>query len=569
MSRSRRFPPVKLGDLVTQLGDLKQTLIKREAAAAEVKRQEEEAEKRRASSEVPKPAPKPTGPRPQLKQAYLDRLNTPLPGQVKAVLEPSTLLPSVTKPKAVHNPIARPKPHVTPKPVEISPAKMRELAADEVRAAVAASTPSIEKRPTAISNSSRNEIDRAVLAGADTLRENPRPDEDGYIIGFDFGTSSLKVAYRQPYVADDPVAVLPVPSELRSSNHPGLWQSVVWFNPFKETFSLYPEVGAIALDGFKTGLIAGNGWKPMPQSAKVTRAEAATAFLTLQFAYVVGSYSIEQPLHPVGSHHFALINIGIPVAVRDDKRAFSEFSRLVSAAYTLASDAGSLSLEKLKQELASAPTKLPEFLQLVPELTAAIAGYAADPMVQLGAHILVDVGASTLDIVAFNLQAQQKAAVFTAGVDLFGAGALQITRAEGIDDEVFTHGCYHLFEQVYGEAKSNHRAPSLFKPGPRGPLGRGDTPVQLVITGGGCDTDIHTRFINTLPLENVLGAIPLKRPTPPPKILKEQGDQSRLLLAYGLTRDAPELHELRLPSEIEDIKPIPVQTFTMIDKDMV
>lgn len=74
---------------------------------------------------------------------------------------------------------------------------------------------------------------------------------------------------------------------------------------------------------------------------------------------------------------------------------------------------------------------------------------------------------------------------------------------------------------------------------------------------------------NTLPQENVLGAIPFKRSTPPPKILKEPGDQSRLLLAYGLTRDITELHELRLPSEIEDIKPIPVQTFTMIDKDMI
>ena len=66
-----------------------------------------------------------------------------------------------------------------------------------------------------------------------------------------------------------------------------------------------------------------------------------------------------------------------------------------------------------------------------------------------------------------------------------------------------------------------------------------------------------------------INTIPFKRPTPPPKILKEPGDQSRLLLAYGLTRDITELHELRLPSEIEDIKPIPVQTFTMIDKDMV
>lgn len=566
MSRNRRFPPVKLGDLGTQLGDLKRTLIKAEAAAAEAKRQEEEKEKRRAASEFPKPAPKPTGPRPQLKKAYFDRLNTPLPGKVKANSETTTSPPPSPKPTVIHRPIVRPEPPAQPKPAQISAAKMRELAADKVRTLVAGSTPSIEERPSAISNSSRNKIDQAVSAGADLLRENPGPDEDGYIIGFDFGTSSLKVAYRQPYVADDPVAVLPVPKELRSANHPGLWQSVVWFHPQKKTFSLYPEVGAIALDGFKTGLIAGNGWKAMPQSAKVTRAEAATAFLTLQFAYIVGAYSIEQPLHPVGGEHFALINIGIPVAVRDDKRAFAEFSRLVSAAYALAPDAGSLHLDRLKQELASAPIKLPEFLQLVPELTAAIAGYAADPMVQLGAHILVDVGASTLDIVAFNLQAQLRAAVFTAGVDLFGAGALQIARAGGINDSDFARACSHLFDEVYGKAKADNRAPSLFKPGP---LGRGDKPVQLVITGGGCDTDIHTRFINFLPQENVLGAIPFKRPAPPPKILKEPGDQSRLLLAYGLTRDITELHELRLPSEIEDIKPIPVQAFTMIDKDMV
>jgi hypothetical protein len=569
MSRNGRFPTVKLGDLGSQLGDLKRTLIKAEEAAAEVRRQEEEAEKRLAASQIPKPVPKATGPKPQLKKFYLDRLNTPLPGQTKSDLEHAKLPRPAPKPTIFHKPNTLPDPPAKPKPVQISAEKMRELAADEVRKLVAASTPSIEVRPNTISSRSKNDIDRAVSAGAHLIRENPKPDEDGYIVGFDFGTSSLKVAYRQPYVADDPVAVLPVPKELRSANHPGLWQSVVWFHPHRETFSLYPEAGAIALDGFKTGLIAGNGWKPMPQAIEITRAEAATAFLTLQFAYMVGAYSIEQPLRPVGSEHFALINIGIPVAVRDDNRAFAEFSRLVSAAYNLAPNAGSLRLDILKQELASAPIKLPEFLQLVPELTAAIAGYAADPMVQLGAHILVDVGASTLDIVAFNLQAQQRAAVFTAGVDLFGAGALQIARAGGVEDGIFTRACDHLFDEVYGKAKADNRAPSLFKPGPRGPFGRGDKPVQLVITGGGCDTDIHTRFINTLPRDNVLGAIPLKRPTPPPKILKEQGDQSRLLLAYGLTRDAPELHQLRLPSEIEDIEPIPVQTFTMIDKDMV
>jgi hypothetical protein len=74
MSRNGRFPTVKLGDLGSQLGDLKRTLIKAEEAAAEVRRQEEEAEKRLAASQIPKPVPKATGPKPQLKKFYLDRL---------------------------------------------------------------------------------------------------------------------------------------------------------------------------------------------------------------------------------------------------------------------------------------------------------------------------------------------------------------------------------------------------------------------------------------------------------------------------------------------------------------
>ena len=94
-------------------------------------------------------------------------------------------------------------------------------------------------------------------------------------------------------------------------------------------------------------------------------------------------------------------------------------------------------------------------------------------------------------------------------------------------------------------------------------------PVQLVITGGGCDTDIHSDFIDKLPRDQVLGAIPLKRPSPPRNILKEIGDRSRLLLAYGLTRDGNELHELRLPSQIPDISSLQKITISMIDKDMV
>ena len=53
----------------------------------------------------------------------------------------------------------------------------------------------------------------------------------------------------------------------------------------------------------------------------------------------------------------------------------------------------------------------------------------------------------------------------------------------------------------------------------------------------------------------VLGDVPAIEPAPPPGIDDAQCDRARLLLAYGLTRDLPELLALRLPSEIDDLPP--------------
>lgn len=544
----------------SQLGKLKGMLEISAPVASEVEREDDAEERQQTGAGSPGPVQRNVGPKPESRPVKpLRRGKQHREAEKNQPASSAVAAQSQVKPKAS----GASKMTAKSKPTVIDFEKKQAEAAQRVRAVVAESTPSIEKRPLSISPGSKDRIDLAVVTGARILRERPSPDEDGYIIGFDFGTSSLKVAYRQPYVAGDPVAVIAVPDELRSEGHAGLWQSVIWYHPQNGTFSLYPEKDAVALDGFKTGLIAGAGDKPMRQAPQVTRAEAATAFLALYFAYMVGAYDLERPLYPVGADHFVLVNIGIPVAVCDDKRALDEFSRLVSAGYALAPDISSLSLDAVKRALAQEITKLPSFVQLVPELTAAIAGYAADPMVQPGAHILLDVGASTLDIVAFNLQSQLRASVFTAGVDLFGAGALEIARKADIDDQMFMDACYYLFEKVYGNAKHDKRAPSLFKPGRR------SMPVQLVITGGGCETEVHKRYIHRLPREKVLGALPLKRPSPPSKVLKEKGDPSRLLLAYGLTRDVTELYNLRLPSEIEDISPRQVPKSDMIDKDMV
>jgi hypothetical protein len=92
--------------------------------------------------------------------------------------------------------------------------------------------------------------------------------------------------------------------------------------------------------------------------------------------------------------------------------------------------------------------------------------------------MLVDVGASTLDMVSFNLLDRTHISIFTACVEMLGSAALDIARTAGISSGDFKRACDDAFEQVYGGARK--KAPTLFHAGYR------KQPVQLLKTGGGC-----------------------------------------------------------------------------------
>lgn len=437
-----------------------------------------------------------------------------------------------------------------PTPAAAKPAPSREKIFREVIAAVSNTTPMIEPRPVSITPQNQAAIERAIVDGAAQLAENLQPDlDDGFIVGFDFGTSSVKLAVSQPYHADNPTKAMPAPEGLQSFGHPYLWQTALWLDPKTGRLSLYPIPGAVTLEGFKTGIIGAHGGELVRPDVNVTRVEAAAAFLALHFAHFFGWYRQAKPLGSAGAVQFMAVNIGIPVAAHDDARSFSIFKRIVAAALELAPFASRLTPDLVRQTHSRSPDRLPEGFYLVPELTAAIAGYAFAPTSQPGSHMLVDVGASTLDIVAFNLVGRERIAVFSAAVELLGAAALDSALDQQLSAEDFKRACDHEFEIVYGRARSPERAQDGFHAAYR------RKPVQLLVTGGGSKTQVHDRFIAEMPTERVLGAAATIHPLPPRAMTDMSCDRSRLLLAYGLTRDLPDLPEIRLPSQVPSITP--------------
>ena len=192
-------------------------------------------------------------------------------------------------------------------------------------------------------------------------------------------------------------------------------------------------------------------------------------------------------------------------------------------------------------------------------------GYANAATSKFGSHVLVDVGASTLDIVAFNLLDQSdghEIKAFAASVELLGAAALDVAKKKRISGVTFLKACNFQFGDTYSYASRPDVADICFSKVKR------RENVQLVITGGGCNTKLHSKFVGSLP-ERLLGEQTIERPLPPSKIAEETCDLSRLLLAYGLAHDDPEMPEPTLPSRIPTKPIVDHGALEAISKDQI
>lgn len=413
----------------------------------------------------------------------------------------------------------------------------------EVRYSVA------EPRATAVSAETRREIIERLSRGARLLQARPSLNPDGFVIGMDFGTSSTKIIVHQPFMVGDPSRAVPVPAELRSGGLQHLWQTALWFSPDDRSFSLFPKPGAIALEGFKAGIIQGHGARSDAEG--VPRSLAAAAYVGLLFAYVVGYFDEAQPLGWTEANSCAGLHLGIPVASKDDSTVRQEFERIANSAWLIAQHADIATLELVERAYCEAsPPRISEGLQgirVYSELEGVIAGYLATPDQRPGPHMVVDVGASTLDAATFRIYAsedERRADVYATQVEMLGAEALSWASAAGVAEDDFRRACGHLAWKTFHDTRRSKD---------RGfDRTTGVEPVKFLFVGGGRHTQLHSKLFGSPPKDFYLGA-PTSTPSPANLTIGEPGvDFARLLVAYGLSRDPSRLPKTRLPSQMQD-----------------
>ena len=358
--------------------------------------------------------------------------------------------------------------------------------------------------------------------------------DQGYFLGYDFGTSTTKVVARDPYSAGgmDEAFAIDVPLSLASGGQPHLFPTAVYWNAERDHFSLVPADGYILLDSFKSALIQGRGMR-ICKGSGLTMAEAATAFVALHLAYCLGAAIEEKP-----NFKLAFINVGIPVAVFDGQENVALFDRVLTAATRLVGEAAGLSRVQVKAAFESKDAAFLPFERQA-ELSGAIAGYCAATRHYLGGHMIIDCGSATLDIVTFDLsqQTHRPIGIYAACVENLGADACALYVKSGRSVEECRDAARFEEHLVYKRTISTK--PSLFG------QEDGRYPYQIILIGGGIHSKVYKSFLKTLA---VAFQKPFHHPAIAPTLRRDPAcEAGRLILADGLARDPIDLRGIALP----------------------
>lgn len=265
------------------------------------------------------------------------------------------------------------------------------------------------------------------------------------VIGFDLGTSCTKIviqdtarnaAFAVPFdgIADPSNSyLLSTIVYLDESGELNLQRRGTPFNQLKENMMAVAATGREKRVGHNKSLLP----HTIAYIALVLRAARRWFFATHGDAYQQVQIAWQ-------------VNVGLPATRFDDDRMVKLYRSVIWRAWYLSTIHAPITLstatrvhEQLNLRAEAAGNLLPiETIGTFPEVVAAVQAYARSPERQEGMHLLVDVGASTLDITCFrllNYEYEDRYPIFCASVLRLGGFELFLFRAGIVTDAVTQH----------------------------------------------------------------------------------------------------------------------------------
>lgn len=272
------------------------------------------------------------------------------------------------------------------------------------------------------------------------------------------------------------------------------------------------------------------------------------------------------------------INVGLPTEHYHDDRLTSDYRWITNAAWLASTREEALDIDAVLECLADDAGSIGEHaIGLFPEFVAQVTGYVRSSRRKPDLHLLMDVGAGTVDVAIFNVHKRDGEDVFpifaksveTRGV-LFlhrhritstaknthpfeeGLRDEDLARSLGIDmaklrsiDRSFRNAVFEQVQRDVAEAKRKY------------PLSRHwDDGVPFFLCGGGANVELYSSLAEGMIRDGNpcrLVRAYLQKPGRLDVDGFTDGDYDRLSVAYGLSFDPFDLGEIERSDEIEDM----------------
>jgi len=441
-----------------------------------------------------------------------------------------------------------------------------------------------EESERAVEGTAREQPSEAVTPWSTQFNraDEDRPPIDA-VMGLDFGTSSTKVVIQNPTLAGGRSVAVP----FGNLAHP----SSAYLLP---TTLYMEENDRLTLDSASDGLALGDIKVRLMEDPDDRDAVVwAGVYLALAIREARGWYLNSQH-RDIGHRRLRWsMNLGIPSAGYDDEDIARGFGRAAALAWRLSVEEQSVDLA-LARELESGDLDPGIELAVVPEVAAEVVGYARSPRRRNGLHVLLDVGATTVDVCGFVLderEGEDRYNLLTAIVESLGAHRLHAARMSALEKSgaradsgvlEWEDPLTPIPDDLAGYVKDGpvpeelHAANESFRKRAVTPLmatlmalKRNRDPnsiafregLPIFLCGGGSQMRFYRsvvkeseqRFKSVTTATSVI-PMTLEKPL---NLSNEDVDElafSRLAVAYGLSFDSLDIGEIQRPSEIEDIE---------------